>query len=116
MKREIVSMGVEGIDPKETTGTRVDPDQWNNLISDPEVLVIDIRNNYEIGIGTFKEAVNPNTKSFRENLVCQQDNLHKSMIENALGFIAFYVIAILFIAFLFQLSQKKFNSKEKKNK
>lgn len=57
-----------------------------------------------------------NTKSFRENLVCQQDNLHKSMIENALGFIAFYVIAILFIAFLFQLSQKKFNSKEKKNK
>ena len=56
------------------------------------------------------------TKSFRENLVCQQDNLHKSMIENALGFITFYVIAILFIAFLFQLSQKKFNSKEKKNK
>ncbi|MFL2679594.1 MAG: hypothetical protein ACJ0GH_04380 [Alphaproteobacteria bacterium] len=54
------------------------------------------------------------TKSFRENVVCQQDNLHKSIIENALGFIVFYVIAILFIAFLFQLSQKKFNSKEKK--
>ena len=76
LKREIVSMGVEGIDPNETTGTRVDPDQWNNLINDPEVLVIDIRNNYEIGIGTFKEAVNPNTKSFRDFPKWANDNLN----------------------------------------
>ena len=66
LKREIVSMGVEHIDPKETTGIRVDPVHWNNLINDPEVLVIDTRNSYEVGIGTFKDAVNPNTKSFRD--------------------------------------------------
>ena len=56
------------------------------------------------------------TKSFRENLVCQQDNLHKSIIENALGFIVFYVFAIVFVALLFQLSTKNFAQKDKKNK
>ena len=76
LKREIVSMGVEDIDPKKTTGIRVDPVHWNNLINDPEVLVIDTRNSYEVGIGTFKDAVNPNTKSFRDFPEWAQNNIN----------------------------------------
>tara|TARA_B000000609_G_C24143656_1_gene332826 strand:+ start:406 stop:627 length:222 start_codon:yes stop_codon:yes gene_type:complete len=53
-------------------------------------------------------------KSFKENLMCQQDSLHKSMIDNPLGFIIFYVFAIVFVALLFQLSKKDFSSKRKK--
>tara|TARA_Y100000589_G_scaffold97568_1_gene92140 strand:- start:28 stop:249 length:222 start_codon:yes stop_codon:yes gene_type:complete len=53
-------------------------------------------------------------KSFKENIMCQQDSLHKSMIDNPLGFIIFYVFAIVFIALLFQLSKKDFSSKRKK--
>ncbi|GAA4355990.1 rhodanese-related sulfurtransferase [Kangiella marina] len=66
LKKEIVTMGVEGIDPKEVVGTYVKPKDWNALISDPEVLLIDTRNDYEVGIGTFKGAVNPKTETFRE--------------------------------------------------
>jgi len=66
LKKEIVTMGVEGIDPKQVVGTYVEPREWNSLISDPEVLLIDTRNNYEVKIGTFKGAVNPETSSFRE--------------------------------------------------
>lgn len=65
-KKEIVTMGVEGIDPKRTVGTYVEPGQWNELISDPEVLLIDTRNQYEVEIGTFRNAVNPATDTFRE--------------------------------------------------
>lgn len=66
LKKEIVTLGVEGIDPRKTVGTYVKPQDWNALISDPEVFVVDTRNDYEIEIGTFKHAVDPNTKSFRE--------------------------------------------------
>lgn len=66
LKKEIVTMGVEGIDPRHVVGTYVKPDEWNDLISDPEVLLVDTRNDYEVEIGTFKHAVNPNTKTFRE--------------------------------------------------
>lgn len=66
LKKEIVTMGVEGIDPKQVVGTYVNPKDWNSLISDPEVLLIDTRNDYEYQVGTFKNAVNPNTESFRE--------------------------------------------------
>ena len=66
LKKEIVTMGVEGIDPRNTVGTYVKPKDWNALISDPDVLLIDTRNDYEIEIGTFEHAVNPNTKTFRE--------------------------------------------------
>ena len=59
-------MGVEGIDPKEVVGTYIEPKDWNALISDPDVLLIDTRNNYEVQVGTFKNAVNPNTETFRE--------------------------------------------------
>lgn len=66
LKKEIVTMGVEGIDPKQVVGTYVKPQDWNALISDPEVLLVDTRNDYEVEIGTFKNALNPRTESFRE--------------------------------------------------
>jgi len=66
LKKEIVTMGIEGIDPNQVVGTYVKPKDWNALISDPEVLLVDTRNDYEIEIGTFKNAINPNTETFRE--------------------------------------------------
>ncbi|AWB69032.1 hypothetical protein C2869_14630 [Saccharobesus litoralis] len=66
LKREIVTMGVEGIDPNHVVGTYVEPKDWNALISDPDVVLVDTRNDYEVEIGTFKNAVDPNTKTFRE--------------------------------------------------
>ncbi|NDW15567.1 rhodanese-related sulfurtransferase [Alteromonas genovensis] len=66
LKKEIVTMGVEGIDPRRTVGTYVKPSEWNDLISDPDVTVIDTRNGYEIEIGTFKNAIDPKTDTFRE--------------------------------------------------
>tara|TARA_B100002019_G_C21270949_1_gene602251 strand:+ start:4144 stop:4365 length:222 start_codon:yes stop_codon:yes gene_type:complete len=53
-------------------------------------------------------------KTFKEDLFCQQNEAHKSMVDNPLGFIIFYVLAVLFIGFLFQLSQKDFKKKGKK--
>lgn len=66
LKREIVTMGVEGIDPNQVVGTYVKPRDWNALISDPEVLLLDTRNDYEVEIGSFKGAVDPKTDTFRE--------------------------------------------------
>ena len=66
LKKEIVTMGVEGIDPNGIVGTYVDPRDWNDLISDPDVLLLDTRNDYEVEIGTFENAVNPKTETFRE--------------------------------------------------
>ncbi|MEQ1528741.1 MAG: rhodanese-related sulfurtransferase, partial [Methylococcales bacterium] len=66
LKREIVTMGVEGIDPKRVVGTYVKAKDWNNLLADPELVLIDTRNDYEYQVGTFKNAINPGTESFRE--------------------------------------------------
>ncbi|VGO13710.1 hypothetical protein PDESU_02267 [Pontiella desulfatans] len=66
LKKEIVTLGVEGINPRHAAGTYVAPGDWNQLISDPETVLIDTRNDYEVGIGTFRNAVNPNTETFRE--------------------------------------------------
>ncbi|SMC23786.1 UPF0176 protein [Andreprevotia lacus DSM 23236] len=66
LKKEIVTMGVEGVDPNKRVGTYVEPHDWNALISDPEVLLIDTRNDYEVAIGTFEGAIDPRTESFRE--------------------------------------------------
>jgi len=66
LKKEIVTMGIEGIDPQHAAGTYVDPEDWNRLIADPSVLLIDTRNDYECEVGTFSGALNPNTASFRE--------------------------------------------------
>jgi UPF0176 protein len=78
LKKEIVTLGIEGIDPLHTVGTYVDPKQWNELISDPETVLIDTRNDYEVQIGTFKNAVNPKTESFREFPEYVEKNLDPS--------------------------------------
>jgi len=66
LKKEIVTMGVEDIDPNKVVGTYVEPKDWNDLINDPEVVLVDTRNEYEYAVGTFKNAVNPHTETFRE--------------------------------------------------
>ena len=66
LKKEIVTMGVDGIDPNKVVGTYVQPKDWNALIDDPDVLLIDTRNEYEFEIGTFRGAIDPHTDSFRE--------------------------------------------------
>ena len=66
LKKEIVTMGRPGIDPNQCVGRYASPEQWNTLVDDPECLVIDTRNDYEVEIGTFRGAINPNTSSFRE--------------------------------------------------
>lgn len=66
LKKEIVTMGVNGIDPQKIVGTYVKPQDWNALISDPDVVVIDTRNSYEYEIGTFERAIDPKTETFRE--------------------------------------------------
>lgn len=66
LKKEIVTMGVTGIDPNRVVGTYVKPEDWNELISDPEVTIIDTRNDYEVAIGSFKNAINPDTETFRQ--------------------------------------------------
>lgn len=66
LKQEIVTLGVPAVDPTVQVGTYVEPQDWNALISDPEVLVIDTRNQYEVEIGTFKTAQNPQINAFRQ--------------------------------------------------
>ncbi|NKB52764.1 MAG: rhodanese-related sulfurtransferase [Rhizobiaceae bacterium] len=66
LKKEIVTLGVDDVDAANNAGTYVDPSDWNDLISQPDVVVVDTRNDYEVAIGTFKNAQNPNTSSFRE--------------------------------------------------
>ena len=66
LKKEIVTMGVPGTDPQKIVGTYVKPDEWNDLISDPDVVLVDTRNDYEVEIGTFKGAIDPKTTNFRD--------------------------------------------------
>ena len=66
LKKEIVTIGDESINPNHKVGNYIDPQDWNELISDKNTILIDTRNNYECSIGTFKNAINPNTVKFRE--------------------------------------------------
>jgi UPF0176 protein len=66
LKKEIVTLGVEGVDPARQTGRYVDPEDWNAVINDPGTILIDTRNDYEVKTGSFRGAINPETKSFRE--------------------------------------------------
>ena len=66
LKREIVTMGVPNVHAATMAGTYVGPEQWNELVADPDVVVIDVRNDYEVAIGSFERAVNPQTRSFTE--------------------------------------------------
>ena len=75
LKKEIVTLGVPGISPKLKAGRYVMPEDWNELINDPETITIDTRNDYEYEVGTFKGAINPETKTFREFPEWVADNL-----------------------------------------
>ncbi len=66
LKKEIVTLGVPGVSPTNKVGKYVKPQDWNDLISDPDVILIDTRNGYEVDIGTFKNAIDPKTTAFRE--------------------------------------------------
>lgn len=66
LKREIVTLRQPEADPTKRVGTYVKPEDWNALVSDPDVIVVDTRNTYEVGVGTFKNAVDPGTRSFGE--------------------------------------------------
>lgn len=66
LKKEIVTMGVPGLDPRSEVGTYLKPDEWNRLLADPDTILIDTRNDYEVEVGTFKNAIDPKIKTFRE--------------------------------------------------
>jgi UPF0176 protein len=66
LKREIVTFGIPTVDPLHRVGTYVKPQDWNQLIANPDVVVVDTRNNYEVEIGTFQGAIDPHTDSFTE--------------------------------------------------
>jgi len=77
IKREIVTMGQPDVDPRARVGNYVDPSEWNTLIRDPEVAVIDTRNDYEVAIGTFEGAIDPETSSFGEFPEWWEANKHR---------------------------------------
>lgn len=66
LRKEIVTMGIDEIAPVDLQETYLSPDEWNALIQDPEVILLDTRNDYEYELGTFKNAINPNIENFRE--------------------------------------------------
>jgi UPF0176 protein len=66
LKREIVTLGIDDLDPNSEAGTHVAPEDWNALISDPGVTLVDTRNDYEVQLGTFEGAINPETEAFRD--------------------------------------------------
>ncbi len=66
LKKEIVTIGIPEVNPNETVGTYLNPEEWNKVIADPDTILIDTRNDYEVEIGTFRGALNPQTETFRE--------------------------------------------------
>jgi UPF0176 protein len=81
-KKEIVTIGVNSVDPRASVGTYVEPEDWNSLVDDPGTLVIDTRNSYETAIGTFDGAIDPGTESFREFPQWAEETLRPLMEQN----------------------------------
>jgi len=81
IKKEIVTMGIKGINPSQDNGTYIDSADWNKLIKNKNTIVIDTRNNYEVSIGTFQNSINPNTRSFSEFPKWVDDHLD-CLLEN----------------------------------
>lgn len=75
IKSEIVTLGQPEADPSQKVGTYVPPQEWNALIQDPEVVLVDTRNEYEVEIGSFQRAINPRTDRFRDFPSYVQQNL-----------------------------------------
>jgi len=78
LKKEIVTLGVDGVDPRKTVGEYVEPELWNDLISQPDVRLVDTRNDYEVSLGTFAGAEDPETRSFRDFPAWVEANLDKN--------------------------------------
>ena len=68
-------------DPENITGKKIKPEEWNDFISDKETILIDVRNNFEVKMGTFKDSINPNTKSFTEFKNYLKNNLKELKIK-----------------------------------
>ncbi|MCH9715666.1 MAG: hypothetical protein K0U24_04975 [Gammaproteobacteria bacterium] len=66
LREEIVTLGIPDITALKTNETHLSPEAWNTLLEDPDVLVLDTRNDYEVAMGKFKNAINPDIKTFRE--------------------------------------------------
>ena len=77
IKKEIVTMGLPKINPLKDAGVYINSTSWNKLIEDKDTIIIDTRNNYEVGIGTFKNSINPNTRNFSEFPKWVDDNLEE---------------------------------------
>ena len=90
LKKEIVALGVKGISPTKKVGQYIKPEEWNQLLQDPEVVVIDTRNDYEFDIGTFKNAVNPKRKRF----VNFQSLLRINWIQNNIKKLPCFVLVV----------------------
>ena len=75
LKKEIVTIGDTKINPNKKIGKYIDPLDWNSVLSDPDTIIIDTRNEYEVSIGSFKGSINPKTKSFREFPIWAEKNL-----------------------------------------
>ncbi|MDA9210891.1 rhodanese-related sulfurtransferase [Methylophilaceae bacterium] len=76
LKKEIVALGIPEVSPNKKVGTYINPKEWNTLIDDPDIILLDTRNQYEVAIGTFKNAINPCTTSFREFPAYVKNNLN----------------------------------------
>jgi UPF0176 protein len=77
-KKEIVTLRSKDVDTENITGKKIKPEDWNNLILNQETILIDVRNNFEVEMGTFKNSINPNTKSFTEFKSYIKNNLNKA--------------------------------------
>lgn len=86
LKKEIVTFGVPAANPTQMVGTYVAPSEWNELISRPDVITVDTRNDYEVMIGTFKGATNPKTASFKDFI----DYIEKNLVQHKDKPIAMY--------------------------
>lgn len=75
LRKEIVTMGIKETDPNKSKGTYLSPEEWHAFIKDPDVVIIDTRNDYEFELGTFKNAINPNTENFRDFPTYVEQNL-----------------------------------------
>jgi len=90
VKKEIVTMGQPDLDPVGDVGTYVAPEDWNDLITAPDTIVIDTRNDYEVGIGTFKGAIDPETQSFRDFPAWFRDQRAKFEAEGKMPKVAMF--------------------------
>lgn len=86
LKKEIVTMGIPGVTPRKAVGTYIEPQDWNELLLRDDVVIIDTRNDYEYEIGTFKNAINPNTETFREFPTYMKENWDPKKYKKIVSF------------------------------